>query len=83
MNKKSLFALLSLLSTTTLQAQTISPEDYLRQLVETKNEYLVDVRTAQEFTTEHLNNAINIDFNSPEFEIVSLIEKGIEMMNLT
>lgn len=68
MNKKSLLAILSLLSATTLKAQTISPEDYLRQLVETKNEYLVDVRSAQEFATEHLNNAINIDFNSPEFE---------------
>lgn len=33
-----------------------------------KNIQLVDVRTAKEFKEGHIENAINIDVNSPDFE---------------
>ena len=34
-----------------------------------RNIQLVDVRTAKEFKEGHIGNAINIDFNSPDFEV--------------
>jgi thioredoxin len=40
----------------------------MQKLVDTKNEYLIDVRTPGEYEKEHLNNAINIDYNSSNFE---------------
>jgi thioredoxin 1 len=47
---------------------TIPAEDFMKQLVETKNEYLLDVRTPGEFNDGHLNNAVNIDYNSSQFQ---------------
>jgi thioredoxin 1 len=48
--------------------QTIPVDQYLRLLAETKNEYLLDVRTPGEFAGGHLNNAVNIDYNGSSFE---------------
>lgn len=52
----------------TEQARTIPVSDYLKALAETKNEILIDVRTPGEFAQEHLNNAMNIDFQGNDFE---------------
>lgn len=47
---------------------TIPVEDFMKQLVETKNEYLIDVRTPGEYNEGHLNNAVNIDYNGSQFQ---------------
>ena len=52
----------------TEHARTIAVSDYLKALTETKNEILIDVRTPGEFAQEHLNNAMNIDFQGNDFE---------------
>lgn len=36
-------------------------------LAESPGTVLLDVRTPQEFATGHLRNAVNIDFNAPDF----------------
>ncbi len=51
----------------TAQNSTIPVEEYMKSLVDTKNEYLIDVRTPDEYKTEHLNNSINIDYNGSNF----------------
>lgn len=52
----------------TEHARTVAVSDYLKALTETKNEILIDVRTPGEFAQEHLNNAMNIDFQGNDFE---------------
>ena len=47
---------------------TIPVEDFMKQLVETKNEYLIDVRTPGEYSEGHLNNAVNMDYNGGQFQ---------------
>ena len=46
---------------------------------------LVDVRTPEEFSQGHIENAVNIDFNADKFEITSEVGKGTTLeitMNL-
>lgn len=52
----------------TEHARTVAVSDYLKALAETKNEILIDVRTPGEYAQEHLNNAMNIDFQGNDFE---------------
>lgn len=66
---RALYSICFLLSSVTALAQqkTIPADEYMRLLVETKNEYLLDVRTPEEFKQEHLNNAINLNVNGSSF----------------
>ena len=48
--------------------KTISAAEFMQKLASTRNEYLLDVRTPGEFNEEHLNNAVNIDYNAADFE---------------
>lgn len=48
--------------------KTISAAEFMQKLASTRNEYLLDVRTPGEYNEEHLNNAVNIDYNGPDFE---------------
>lgn len=48
--------------------KTISATEF-KLYVENKNVQLIDVRTAMEFKTGHINNALNIDFYSENFNI--------------
>jgi thioredoxin 1 len=48
--------------------KTIPAAEFLKQLAATRNEYLLDVRTPGEYNEEHLNNAVNIDYNGADFE---------------
>lgn len=48
--------------------KTIPAAEFMKQLAATRNEYLLDVRTPGEYNEEHLNNAVNIDYNGADFE---------------
>jgi len=59
------------------QVQTISVDDFEKQLLATKAEQLIDVRTPQEFAKYHIQSAQNIDLRSPNFK------KEIEKLDKT
>lgn len=64
---KKLFLLVLMISCAreTNVVETVEKETF-QQLMQ-KNYTLVDVRTSKEFAEGYINNAINIDFNSPNF----------------
>lgn len=69
MNKIILSALLLFFSIAmSAQIQTISVEEFEKQLFATKGEQLIDVRTPQEFAKYHIQGAKNIDYKSPNFK---------------
>ena len=47
---------------------SVSVEEFEKQLTQTPNGQVVDVRTPGEFTGGHLKNAVNIDVNSSDFQ---------------
>lgn len=49
-------------------AESIDPNTFSEKLEKTTNAQLVDVRTPEEFDSKHLDNAINIDYNSGGFD---------------
>ena len=50
----------------TYESHVVSPEE-MQQLLKLDEVQLVDVRTPDEFTDGHIENAQNIDFRSPTF----------------
>ncbi|MBL7772602.1 MAG: thioredoxin fold domain-containing protein [Chitinophagaceae bacterium] len=46
---------------------TLAVAEFKQQLEKTKNVQLLDVRTPGEYMEEHLENALNIDYNDPNF----------------
>ena len=59
------------------QIQIISVDEFEKQLIATKGEQLIDVRTSQEFGKYRITSAKNIDFRSPDFR------KEIEKLDKT
>ena len=57
------------------QLQSVSVDEFEKQLLATKSEQLIDVRTPQEFENHRIIGAKNINFRSPEFR------KEIEKLN--
>ncbi len=55
-------------STQTSKGGVVSVEDFDKQLSQTANAQVVDVRTPQEFEGGHLKNALNININGAEFK---------------
>lgn len=53
--------------TSAQQSQLLEPQEMIDVLV-TKDVHLVDVRTPREFKMGFIENAINIDFSSPNFQ---------------
>jgi len=49
------------------QSQLLNVEEFEKQLIVTKAEQLIDVRTPQEFEKYRIKSAKNIDFRSPNF----------------
>ena len=47
--------------------QTIDVKTYAEKLKTTENPQLLDVRTPEEFSAEHIDNATNVDWNSDDF----------------
>lgn len=55
----------------------LSPAEFSKQLSETENPTILDVRTPGEFGEGHLQNALNIDWNGASFDAqVSKLDKN-------
>ena len=50
------------------QVQTVGVDDFEKQLLATKAEQLIDVRTPQEFAKYHIQSAKNIDLRRTDFK---------------
>ncbi len=48
--------------------QSIDPKTFSEKLQTSKNAQLIDVRSPEEFNSKHIENALNIDYNSTTFE---------------
>lgn len=48
--------------------EQLEPQDFADAIKEAKNAQIVDVRTAEEYESKHIDNAVNVDFNSPTFD---------------
>jgi len=46
---------------------TITPEAFAKKIKETQNPQILDVRTPEEFASEHIDNAININWLGSDF----------------
>jgi thioredoxin 1 len=55
----------------------LSPTEFSKQLSETENPTILDVRTPAEFAEGHIQNALNIDWNGSSFDAqVSKLDKN-------
>jgi thioredoxin len=55
----------------------LSPTEFSKQLSETENPTILDVRTPSEFGEGHIQNALNIDWNGSSFDAqVSKLDKN-------
>lgn len=63
-----LTVLLSSCKDSAAQQSTLLEPQELEDVLASKQVYFVDVRTPKEFDAGHIENAVNIDFKSPNFE---------------
>lgn len=62
---------------TSEKVKMINTIEFQKKIQNTKNTQLVDVRTPEEFNPEHLQNAVNINWNDPNFESnIKLLDKN-------
>ncbi len=61
------FAFLILFYPAAAMAQQLDAKDFATQTDTAQNAVIVDVRTAAEFSTGHINHAVNIDFRDANF----------------
>jgi thioredoxin len=47
--------------------ETIAPKEFAEKIKTTENPQILDVRTPDEFESEHIDNAINVNWNSDDF----------------
>ena len=47
--------------------ETIAPTDFAAKIKETPNAQILDVRTPEEYANQHLEKAININWNGTDF----------------
>lgn len=47
--------------------ETIDAKTFAEKLQSAQNPQIIDVRTPEEFNSKHLDNAVNINFNDPNF----------------
>ncbi len=50
------------------QSEVLSPIDFEKQLATIKDKQVVDVRTLEEFTNDHLEGAVMIDYYKKDFK---------------
>jgi len=62
-----LFAILSCNAQTATNIKVVDPVSFKKEISTTPNAQILDVRTAEEFTIEHLQNAENVNWYSPDF----------------
>lgn len=47
--------------------QEIAPKDFAEKIKTTENPQILDVRTPEEFESEHIDNAVNVNWNGEDF----------------
>jgi len=62
-----LFAIVSCNAQSSKNIKIIDPVAFKNEITATPNAQILDVRTAEEFTAEHLQNAENVNWYSPDF----------------
>ncbi|WP_269240187.1 thioredoxin domain-containing protein [Flavobacterium limnophilum] len=67
------FLMLSCNGQTNKSIENIAPEAFAKKIKETPNAQILDVRTPEEFASEHIDNAVNINWLGNDF--VSNTEK--------
>lgn len=61
------FAIVSCNGQPSKNIESISPETFAKKIAETPKAQILDVRTAEEFTSEHIDNATNMDWFGNNF----------------
>jgi thioredoxin len=61
------FLLISCQGQTTKGIQTLDAKTYAEKLKTTPNAQFLDVRTPQEYSVEHIGNAVNVNWNGDDF----------------
>ena len=51
----------------TNSVQSIAPKEFAAKIKKTENPQILDVRTPDEFESEHIENAVNLNWNSDDF----------------
>lgn len=51
----------------TADIETISPKAFAEKMDATSNPQLLDVRTSEEFAADHIDGAVNVDWNGADF----------------
>lgn len=51
-----------------IQPKHLQPQQAAQWLASDKNVVILDLRTPNEFRAGHLKNAVNVDYNAPNFE---------------
>ena len=54
----------------TAAAEVLAPAAFEKKIKETVDAVVLDVRTAEEFQTGKVPNAVNVDFNNPAFKSI-------------
>lgn len=61
------FAIVSCNGQSSKNIENIAPEAFAKKIAETPKAQILDVRTAEEFTSEHIDNATNVDWFGNNF----------------
>lgn len=62
-----LFTIISCNSQTTEKLKTVDVKTFSKEIKETSNPQILDVRTPEEFAEGHIDNALNINWNGDNF----------------
>ncbi len=58
-------------SQTSKSIETIPPKVFAEKIKATPNAQILDVRTPGEYSSEHIDNAENVNWNGPDFETIA------------
>jgi rhodanese-related sulfurtransferase len=61
------FVILSCRGQESKKIQSVNPETFAKKIKETKNAQILDVRTPEEFASEHIANAANVNWLADDF----------------
>lgn len=61
------FTILSCNGQTSKKIENIAPEVFSKKIKETPNAQILDVRTPEEFASEHIDNAVNVNWLGSDF----------------
>jgi thioredoxin len=61
------FTILSCNGQTSKKIENIAPEAFSKKIKETPNAQILDVRTPEEFASEHIDNAVNVNWLGSDF----------------